>query len=675
MGEDFWLESITDQVQSAVMRYLQKRRYTPSMTEAFQRLQNTSAGVQSKAQFAMRELLWSEASSVASLALAAPPNVDPLLIEQQYARFKLWISESPDFYKPELAQLLYPIFTHLYLDLVLAGHKLIAQKFHKRHQNTFLGNPNFASFIRILNNILTPEDIQREETVATFLSSKYSVTLSNRTFHYLMRYLQQQQSMGQPHVLLHVLHAKVDVRLQDALGAPSSKHEAVQRVLTDQPSPIKKEDFNNASGGVIIKQEEEVSNGYITAPSSSSTGSKGASDSMSKILDVIRAVRDGPTPLPSVTVYKVSNAYSNVICGSISEDSSLLVTGCEDSSLIAWDLAPSTPNNDNKVDLVVDHDPSVIKLGCDPDTDATEKVQKKSILRGHSGPVYDVSYTARGRYLMSVSEDTTMRLWDLNTGVNKAIYQGHSYPIWSVDTDRVGFSLVTGSMDRTAKLWHIEYTHPLRVYAGHEQDVDVVKFHPNCNYVATGGSDKTIRLWSHSDAKMVRVFNGHKGSILCLSFSPDGKYLASGGEDRRIKIWDLGSSLLFKELKGHNDSLQCLTWSKDSNLLSSGGQDGLVRLWDINGHNSSNTSDRILNGPLDQKSDQLSSFPSKCTNIISLSYSPHNTLLATGIAATTVAPSTSGSTNSSAIVTGATSALSSTSSSGPATLSGVLQDH
>jgi WD40 associated region in TFIID subunit, NTD2 domain len=31
---------------------------------------------------------------------------------------KLWISESADHYKPELAQLLYPLFTHLYIRLL-----------------------------------------------------------------------------------------------------------------------------------------------------------------------------------------------------------------------------------------------------------------------------------------------------------------------------------------------------------------------------------------------------------------------------------------------------------------------------------------------------------------------------------------------------------------------------
>ena len=35
--------------------------------------------------------------------------------ESQYTAFKFWISESEDHYKPELAQLLYPLFTHLYI--------------------------------------------------------------------------------------------------------------------------------------------------------------------------------------------------------------------------------------------------------------------------------------------------------------------------------------------------------------------------------------------------------------------------------------------------------------------------------------------------------------------------------------------------------------------------------
>lgn len=217
------------------------------MTEAYAKLSKGTAQVQNKSQFAARELLRSEAGSVASLALAAPPNVDPLVTEQQYAKFKVWISESLDSYKPELAQLLYPMFTHLYLDLILSGHKVIAQKFHKRHQSTFLGNPSFASFIRILSNVMGPEDIQGE-AVTSFLTSKYSVTLSNKTFHYLMRYLQQQQSQGQPPILLHILHAKVDVRLLDALGAPSSKMEAVQRVISEMSSTM-------ATKNASIKQE------------------------------------------------------------------------------------------------------------------------------------------------------------------------------------------------------------------------------------------------------------------------------------------------------------------------------------------------------------------------------------------------------------------------------------
>lgn len=621
----------SDQVQSAVMRYLQKRKYSSNMTEAYKRL-NTSIHrsqplVQSKAQLAVRELLRSEAGSTATVALSSPPNVDPLVIEQQYAKFKMWISESHDSYKPELAQLLYPMFTHLYLDLVLAGHKNIAQKFHKRHQSTFLGNPNFASFIRVLCNVQTLEDIQRDVSVTAFLTTKYSVTLSNKTFHYLMRYLQQQQSQNQPPVLLHVLHAKVDVRLLDALGAPSSKYEAVQRVLTEQQSSPADSDSSSSQSTHNTKYNKttldktpsksttDELNGFITSPSRS------ISDPLKKIHDVIKAVREGPTPLPSSILYRVTNPYSNLQCATLSSDATMLITGCENASLISWDLLPRQPPLHNGyTNSEVTLNPSTIRLGCDDDNTLEDyelhDLKRKSILRGHNGPIYDVTFMPRSKYALSVSEDTTMRLWDLETGINKAMYQGHSYPIWSVDSDRVGINIATGSMDRTAKLWHMEYTHPLRVYAGHEQDVDVVKFHPNCNYIATGGSDKTIRLWSHSDANMVRVFSGHRGSILSLAFSPDGKYLASAGEDRRVKIWDLASSNLFKDFRGHNETIHSLTWSSDSNLLVSGGLDGIIKLWDVHKTDS-------------EKSEH--SIPTRCTNLLELCYSPHNTLVAIGV--------------------------------------------
>ena len=161
---------------------------------------------------------------------------------------------------------------------------------------------------------------------------------------------------------------------------------------------------------------------------------------------MVKAVREGPTPLPSTTLYRVTNPYSNIQCATLSTDATMLVTGCEDSSLISWDLLPrQQPRRHNGSEVIFNsnNDPSAILLGCDDDEDnnTQQDLKTKSILRGHSGPIYDCTFMPRSKYVLSVSEDTTMRLWDLQSGLNKAIYQGHSYPIWSVDSDRVGVNL------------------------------------------------------------------------------------------------------------------------------------------------------------------------------------------------------------------------------------------
>lgn len=137
--------------------------------------------------------------------------------------------------------------------------------------------------------------------------------------------------------------------------------------------------------------------------------------------------------------------------------------------------------------------------------------------------------------------------------------------------------------------------------------------------------------------QQVRIFNGNKAGIFSLAFSPDGKYLAAGGEDRVVRVWDIATANLLKELKGHRDIVYSLVWSQDSSLISSAGLDGTIRIWDLS--NAPSESLLIQQQPLagfipgggDHSREMVACYPTSCANIIDLCYSPHQTLMATGV--------------------------------------------
>ena len=507
----------------SLQRYLQRRQYTTTHPENTLTVQ----------EYALRLVLGNESSGSDAVGFTCV-SAEAGPIDQQYSKFKIWISESPDHFKPELAQLLYPMFTHLYLELVSSGQKIVAQKFHKRHNGTFQGNVEFSSFIRLLSTTNTPEAASADPSVSAFRASKYRVTLSPKTFHYLCRYL---QSCGGLPVLLHMLTQRVDLKLADSLGAPSSTAEAAKRIEKD------KEMAAAASVDASSSSSPPKRNTEKTAHPSAATA-----EAMERLRETIGSVRNGPSPLPTIGMYKLTHASDSsggaphpVISSTISPDARLLSATTEDSAVHVWSLLPqgeadesdekpstSTQSGDQSSRLSPGQLRSHQKLllGCDfgdeeeeegdgVGHDAIELSGDCRTLRGHSGPVFASTFvptpstassssTWTGRHLLSCSEDTTLRIWDLETLTNKAVYQGHTYPVWCLDIDRLGTNAVSGSMDRTAKLWNLEYTFPIRIFAGHEKDIDVIKFHPNCNYFATGSVDKSVRMWSHADAKMVR---------------------------------------------------------------------------------------------------------------------------------------------------------------------------
>jgi transcription initiation factor TFIID subunit 5 len=262
--------------------------------------------------------------------------------------------------------------------------------------------------------------------------------------------------------------------------------------------------------------------------------------------------------LPSVLCYTFTNTRSDGLnCSALSPDGSQVAGGFGDSTLRIWDAKAS----------------GTASRGSGGFGNQAHR------LVGHSGPVYSVDWTSCGRFVLSGSEDGTVRLWSTVTQTDLVAYRGHNYPVWSVGFSPLGHYFASGSHDRSARIWVTDRTYPLRILAGHLADVDTVRWHPNCNYLATGSSDRTARLWDLRDGRCVRVFGSQTGAILSLAFSPDGRSLAVSGEGRDIEVWDIATGKQVTKLQGHTDTVWSMNFSREGTLLASGSADGTVRLW------------------------------------------------------------------------------------------------
>ena len=204
---------------------------------------------------------------------------------------------------------------------------------------------------------------------------------------------------------------------------------------------------------------------------------------------------------------------------------------------------------------------------------------KSATVKGVPSKVWTVVVTPDDRYVISGSSDHTLRVWNLNTGVEIATLRGHTGAIYSVAVSPDGRSIISGSEDKTIKVWDLTTGRETKTLRGHCGRVLSVAVTPDGRYVVSGSDDRTIKVWDLCADLRVAYENGHTDKINTVAMTQDGLLVVSGSEDSTIKVWDLMTGQLNITLRGHSGPVRAIDITPDNRFAISGSEDHTLKVW------------------------------------------------------------------------------------------------
>jgi len=198
----------------------------------------------------------------------------------------------------------------------------------------------------------------------------------------------------------------------------------------------------------------------------------------------------------------------------------------------------------------------------------------------HGGFVYFGAVSPDGRWMVTVSNDRLVKLWD-HEGRLKAALDGHERSIWHVAFAPDSRHFVTSSYDRTAIIWNIE-GEMVTILRGHDDSVWAAAYAPGGDMLATVSGDRRLRLWE-AGGKLLHECPGHEKDVQWVTFAPDGKQLATASKDGTVGLWTPVGKLI-RRFAAHKGGVERVAFSPDGKKLLSHAKTGEPAvLWTIEG--------------------------------------------------------------------------------------------
>ena len=224
-------------------------------------------------------------------------------------------------------------------------------------------------------------------------------------------------------------------------------------------------------------------------------------------------------------------------------------------------------------------------------------------LLGHLDYIRTVHFHHDNPWIVSASDDQTIRVWNWISRTCITVLTGHNHYVMSAAFHPKEDLVVSASLDQTVRVWDVSGLkrkssgprNPMDggakpdlfgsndavvkyVLEGHDRGVNWAAFHPSLPLIVSGADDRQVKLWRMNDTKAweVDTLRGHVNNVSCVLFHPRQELIISNSEDKSIRVWDMSKRTAIATFRREHDRFWIMTAHPNQNLLAAGHDSGMI---------------------------------------------------------------------------------------------------
>jgi WD40 repeat protein len=281
----------------------------------------------------------------------------------------------------------------------------------------------------------------------------------------------------------------------------------------------------------------------------------------------------------SIAVLKGHDKTVNAVI--FANEENFIVSASEDYLVIVWSVKYHT-----RLCYLVHHSHSVTCLSnltdlmcvsgsCDGCVIVWD-LSKKELFSAYSNKRFSFFHSVFWKNFLVYASMRTVVVWNLEWNCVEVEFSGHEKPVCCVDMNDV--FLVSGSEDFSVRLWSVAEKGQTALFSGHTDRVLSVILSEKV--AISGSADKTIMVWDLQSKKIKGALLGHAGAVNSIALGKNKEMLVSGSSDGTLKVWNITAMEVIFTFEGQMGKVAKVGISNDE-LYAFSGAIGQVSVWNI----------------------------------------------------------------------------------------------